>query len=428
MTPSPPPPALPEGAEKPPAGVHLMAVVRWLLVLAMALGALATWSAYLGREVAQGRAVAGHAHQKWTCPMHPQVVRDAPGSCPICGMTLVPVEAGAVGAGVAELPGLAPVTLSPERIQLAGMRTVKVERQQLAPVVRALGTVGVDERRLARVHVRVQGWITQVPATTWGQHVVRGEVLARIESPELVGAERELLALVRSHAADDFLQDARRRLELVGVSPQDAAEVVRTGQPQRDLAIRAPVTGHVVRQDAVEGLTFSAGAELFEIADLSEVWVQAAVPEGELSRVRVGQRARLELAAWPGRAFAGTVDFLAPSVDPQSRTLAVRLRLANPHLDLRPGMTGDVRIATQGASALVVPREAVVDTGEAQYAFVALEGGRFEPRRLRLGQRADDLIEVLEGVAEGEQVVTTANFLLDSESRLRSATSAQRRE
>jgi Cu(I)/Ag(I) efflux system membrane fusion protein len=223
----------------------------------------------------------------------------------------------------------------------------------------------------------------------------------------------------------NLAEDARRRLELLGLAEQEIAELAKTGQAMRDVPIRAPVSGTVIRRDAVEGSYVQPGASLFTVADLSTVWVIADVHEYELRRVRVGQPARLELTAYPGQTFTGKVQFLYPALDPQTRTMRVRLEFPNRKQALRPGMYGTVYLTLPSTAGLAVPVEAVVDTGETQYLFVARDGGRFEPRKVKLGARGDGEVEILDGVQEGETVVTTANFLIDSESRLRAAIEGQ---
>ncbi|HYG66906.1 MAG TPA: efflux RND transporter periplasmic adaptor subunit, partial [Anaeromyxobacteraceae bacterium] len=242
----------------------------------------------------------------------------------------------------------------------------------------------------------------------------------------LLTAQEEYLAALRwaregGGSADGLAAAARRRLELLGVSRADVDAIAKRGKAQPALEIRAPVTGNVVEKAAVEGLYVEPGTHLFTVADLSTVWVLADVYERDVSRIRVGQPARLRLAAFPRETFQGKVEFVYPTLDTQTRTLRVRLAFPNPEMKLRPGMFGDAFLALDAAEGLVVPREALVDTGDHQYVFVAQGEGRFVPRVVRIGGRGEDAVEILEGVTAGERVVTTANFLIDSESRLRAA-------
>lgn len=459
---------MPEGEEHAPPGVHAAAIVRWLLVGLMALAAVASVLYVTGVFERLGSSQRP-AETVYYCPMHPSVVQDQPGECPICGMNLVPREgeesasAGAQyacpmhpevtssdpddrcpkcgmkleptgHAGHSDVPGLAPLEIKSDRVQLMGMRTAKVERAQLASELRTVGMLTASEGGLANISTRFAGWIEELKVNETGQKVSRGQVLATVYSPELLTAQQELLNASRWAASAeepkgghglvaDLAGDARRRLELLGISPDEIEELERTRRPVRALRIRSPVDGYVTRRNAVQGLYVQPGTQLFEVADLSTIWVLAEIYEHEVRRIAVGQRADLTLASFPGELFPGRVSFLYPTVDPATRTLRARLEFNNPRLRLRPGMYGEVLIRLLADEGLVVPAEAVVDTGELQYVFLAREGGRFEPRKVKVGARSGDKVQLLEGVAEGEVVVTTANFLLDSESRLRAAIS-----
>jgi membrane fusion protein, copper/silver efflux system len=429
-----------EGEEPPPPGVRVMAVLRWLLVAAMAVAALGALNFYFGWS--GGEHAGGAAQTIYYCPMHPGVQQDHPGECPICNMTLVPRAAGepvkaaaAPADGGASVPGLVPIDITVERQQLMGMRSARVTRERLAPELRTIGTVAASEKGLAVIQTRFSGWIEQLMVTQTGQKVARNQVLATIYSPELLQAQQEYLTALKwsptgsapvppadsAHVGnlEGLASDARTRLELLGISAPELDEIARTGQPVRALKIRSPVSGYVIDKPVVQGMAVQPGAPLFQIADLSTIWVLAEVYEYELGRIKTGQPASLELAAYPGEKFEGKVTFVYPTLDASTRTMRIRVELANKDLRLKPGMYGNVYIATAAVETLVVPSEAVVDTGEAQYLFVAKEGGHFEPRRVKTGARAAGKTAIVEGVAEGEVVVTTANFLLDSESRLR---------
>jgi Cu(I)/Ag(I) efflux system membrane fusion protein len=381
-------------------------------------------------------AVPRSGHE-YTCSLHPAfVVDDARARCPECGMKVVPRSAdlGAPEAAGGGVPGLAPVELTAERIQLSGMKTAAAAREPLSETIRTVGFVTAPDKGVVSVNVRVTGWIESLGAADIGQLVERGTLLATLYSPDAVTAQQQFLAAARwsertsAPAAPPATplpyggaRDARERLVLLGFAPEDVDQLSASGVPTPTVNVRAPVRGYIARRAALQGLYVQPGTELFQIADLSKVWVIADVYESELRRVRVGQRAVLELPAWPGERFAGKVTFIYPAVAAGSRTLQARIEFANPGLKLRPGMYGDVTLALGASDALVVPAEAVVDTGELQYVFVSKGNGRFEPRRVRVGGAGEGRVAVLEGLAEGERVVTTANFLLDSESRLRAA-------
>jgi membrane fusion protein, copper/silver efflux system len=469
-----------EGEEKAPRGVRAMALVRWAIVALMAFAALGSILYYFDRLPA---AASKPSAARYYCPMHPSVVQDQPGDCPICGMSLVLAEgavprkatvtpAGHTHAGTPAdnapyacpmhpdqtssdpnarcaickmkleprkvapgteqtashseaqiVPGVTAVDLPAGRVQLIGMKTARVSRETLTPEIRTVGYVAVNERGQATISTRFSGWIEKLMVNQTGDRVRRGQILATLYSQQLLAAQQEFLDARRAAAGSNTgLDDAiRRRLELLGISGKELDEIARTGTVLRAIPLRSPVSGHVTVKNALPGLYVQPGTQLFEVADLSTVWVLADVYEYEAGRVHVGQRARFELAAYPGELFMGKVRFIYPSLDPSTRTLRLRLELPNPVLKLKPGMYGTATLDLATSEGLVVPKEAVIDTGEVQYAFVARPGGRFEPRRLKLGTRSEDKVQVLSGLADGETVVTTGNFLIDSESRLRSA-------
>jgi Cu(I)/Ag(I) efflux system membrane fusion protein len=471
-------PRLPQAPAGPPRGVRTMAIVRWVLVLLTALVAAGSILSYSGVHLVGSKsAPSGHLYY---CPMHPSVVQDHPGECPICGMTLVPKPeqkaripaASAAGkpAVPAEpapgVPGLAAVDLTPDRIQLIGMRTATVKREALGGELRTAGVVAANERGLAQVNTRFSGWIQKLFVSETGERVRRGQVLATIYSPDVLRAEQELLVARgwntsipmgtpggspippatdsagqspapstrwATHGDEGFTAsldaNARRRLELLGISAQEIDDVLRTGKAVEAIGIRSPVDGYVVAKNAVAGIAVQPGTVLFEVADLSQVWVTAEIYELDISRIHIGQKARLELSSFPGETHTGKVKFIYPVLDSGSRTLRLRLEFKN-RTDrngprLRPGMYGTVYLDLPSTTGLMVPAEAVVDTGETHYLFVAKAGGRFEPRMVRVGAHMKDRVEILSGVAEGETVVTTGNFLVDSESRLRAAIEGQ---
>jgi Cu(I)/Ag(I) efflux system membrane fusion protein len=433
-----------------------MAIVRWVLVGLTALVSAGSVLSYFGFP-SQGEPTQAGA-KLYYCPMHPQIVQDHPGECPICNMTLVPKPEGpvkpsgtmapAAAAGGHDahpapepVPGLVPVEIPLDRVQRIGVRTQKVTRQSLLGDLQTIGTVEADERGLARISPRFSGWIEELHVSETGQKVRRGQALASIFSQEVLQAQQELLTALGwsgspapgsalPHHGDTaplegLVADARRRLELLGISASEIDAIARSRKAQRAIAIRSPVEGYVIAKNAVQGMAVSPGMPLFEVADLSTVWVLAEVYESDLKRVRVGQPARFEPSALPGEVFGGKVKFVYPTLDPASRTLRIRLEFRNRSgaagLQLRPGMYGNVLLALPATTGLMVAAEALVDTGDVQYVFVAREGGRFEPRRVKAGARVGDRVEIAEGLTEGETVVTTANFLIDSESRLRAA-------
>jgi Cu(I)/Ag(I) efflux system membrane fusion protein len=442
-----------------PPGLRTAALVRWALVAAMALIAAASVAYKLGWLRHGSSSAAGDEQFLWQCAMHPAIVQDHPGECPICGMTLVrrtaaevkraPAGGPAPATPANGVPGLAPVDLTPERIQLIGMRTAPVQRAALGENLHAVGVVAANERGLAQVSVRFSGWVQQLLVAETGRHVKKGEVLATIYSPDVASAEQELLT-ARGWAArggadahgegapadpggnlGDLGAAARRRLELLGIAPSEIDAVVARGKTADSVAIRSPVDGFVTARNVVPGAAVQPGPPLFEVANLARIWVLADVFEQDAARLHLGQKGTLELAAYPGERFEGRVQFIYPTLAATTRTLRVRLELPNRSgpggVKLRPGMTGNLSLALPAASGLVVPAEALVDTGDHQYVFVATGGGHFEPRAVKAGARVGDRVQIASGVSEGETVVATGNFLVDSESRLRAAIAGQAR-
>ncbi len=475
---SPAPEAMPEGEEQAPPGTRTMAGVRWALVALMALAAVGAWVSHVV-DLRSAGAVAG---AQFLCPMHPQIVTDRKGECPICGMDLVPAgeakpapAAGAdgytcpmhpafvtadartrcpecgmtlvprpapPGGGHAAapaapagppVPGLVPVELSAERVQLIGMRSVAATREPLASALRSVGFVAANENGLVSVNTRYSGWVEQLAVAQTGQLVQKGDVLVSVYSPEMLNAQQVFLNAIKwserkpggsapsPAISNDLERDARLRLELLGVAAEDIEAIAKAGQPLRALNVRAPVRGYVARKSVLRGLYVQSGTELFQLADLSTVWVLVDVYESEIQRIKVGQQATFEVKAYPGKRFSGRVQFIYPALNTGSRTLQARVELRNPTLELRPGMFGDVTLDVGTAEAIIIPREALIDTGDHQYVFVERGGGRYEPRPVQAGWSGNGKVAILAGLAEGEQVVTTANFLLDSESRLRAA-------
>ncbi|MCC6808539.1 MAG: efflux RND transporter periplasmic adaptor subunit [Deltaproteobacteria bacterium] len=415
-----------EGEEAPPKGVRTMAIVRWLLVLLMAAIATVSIASYFGAFTSDAPSDSA---TRYICPMHPSVVSDRPAECSICGMALVlesSVEASSQTGS--DVPGLAPLTLEDHRVQLLGLKTEAVTFTELDNAIRTVGVLQANENGLATITTRFSGYIEKLYVSETGRAVKQGDALATIYSPELLAAQQDLINAAKwlreGQATTEQLalaKAARERLELLGVAAQELDAIARTGVALKAVPIRSPVSGVVLQRSVVQGAAVQAGAALFDIADLSTVWLVASVYEVDASRVRVGQKATLHLAAFGERDFRGRVQFIYPTLEADSRTLRVRLEFPNARSELRPNMYGDVAIGVDAVRGLVVPREAVVDTGEMTYVFVATGEGRFEPRRVKLGLKAKDRVQVKEGVKEGDAVVSSAGFLLDSESRIRAA-------
>ena len=350
----------------------------------------------------------------YTCPMHPSVRAAAPGQCPICGMDLVAVAHGEVGAGA--------IVVDDRRRQMIGLTTAPAARRPLVVEVRALGRVAVDETALTDVSLRSRGWVGEIRADFTGMTVRKGEILATVYSPELAVAEAEYLESVRTAERNPRLAaSARRRLALWGLDAAAIDALARGGQARQYVPIPSPVTGTVVEKRVVAGSGFEAGAALYRIADLSRVWIEAEVYESDLPLVAVGQEARVTLPYLPGTVFAGALTFVYPTVDTPARTGRIRLEVANPDGALKPAMYADVRLAVPLGEALTVPDEAVIRSGTRSIVFVDRGEGRLEPREVEIGRRGEAGREIREGLEAGELVVTSGTFLISSESKLKSA-------
>ena len=397
-------------------------LVLWVLLAG--LGGLLLPSCTRTGDPASDPAASADLH---TCPMHPDVLRDGPGSCPVCGMDLVPVRgdrAGHAHHDPSSNEDGAAVTVSPAIQQSIGVRTALVRRETLFKHLRTIGEVTVAEDEVTVVNLRLSGWVERLRVDRSGEPVRRGQILLDLYSPELVSAQEELLLARRSAGPDSPLAaSARRRLELYGIAPGDVAAVKAAGEARRTLPIRSPSGGWVLDKAVVEGARVEPGTDLFRIGDLQRVWVEADVYEFDAPWVEEGQPATMDLPFQQGQVLAGQVAHIYPTLSPRTRTLKVRLEFENPGTRLKPGMFATVRIQyRRKEDVLAVPSQAVLRTGERSLVFVARGAGRFAPREVRTGLVGDrHRVEILEGLTPGEQVVVSGQFLLDSESRLQEA-------
>ena len=326
------------------------------------------------------------------------------------------------------------VALDTRRQQLIGVRTVRVERSTMAPEIRAAGTVAYDETRQAEVNTKVDGWIRELYADYTGRPVRRGEPLFTLYSPDLVATQNEYLLALRGQSqapqgdttrfreySDRLVDAARERLLRLDMTASEIDAIRESGRAVEALTFTAPVSGVILEKMALRGMRVMAGQTLFKIADLSTVWVEAEVYETDLGQVRTGARASVTVQAYPDRSFNGRVTYIYPSVTAQTRTVRVRIALPNAEAILKPNMLATVTLQTPQSNALVVPNDAIVDTGTQQLVFVAEGDGRFTPRDVRIGRRTPGAVEVVSGVKEGDEVAASATFFLDSESQLRGA-------
>lgn len=368
----------------------------------------------------------------WYDPMHPAYKSDKPGIAPDCGMTLVPKYADERN-GMANMPS-GTVTLSAEKQQLIGVRIAKVERQTLTRTVRTTAQLTADETKIAHVHVKVTGYIDKVFVDYVGHLVKKGEPLFTIYSPDLVATQDEYLISKRgekylgdspykevSDGANSLLKASRDRLKLWDISDEQIRKLDETGEVSKTITFYSPITGFVTDRKAFPQGAVTPDTELYTVSDLSTIWANADIYEYEVPYVHVGQRATMQLSYYPGRTWTGTVTHIHPMVDPQSRTVKVRIEFPNPNFELKPEMFADVQLNINYGNQLVVPKEAVLDSGTEQVVFVAHGGGMFEPRRITVGPQMDGQVVVLAGLKAGENIVTSGNFLIDSESRMKNA-------
>ena len=356
-----------------------------------------------------------HADPTYVCPMHPQIVRGEPGSCPICGMDLVPVE-----TEPGEDEGHPAIKLSAGTVQNMGVRTATVERGVIWRYIETVGYVSYDEEQVAHVHPRTEGWVETLMIRSEGERVDKGKPLLEIYSPEVVAAQEELIAAGQTNRS--LLPAARERLRMLDVPPSVIRQVEKSGKVRRAVPIYAPISGVVAKLGLREGMYVNPQLELFSIADLSSIWVQVDVFEHQMSMIERGRPAEITVAALPGQAFEGEVDYIYPELDPVTRTLRVRLRFPNPDGQLKPNMLADVVIfGGPRRGVLTIPREAVILSGRGARVVKALGEGRYQPVEIRTGIGNSEQMEILAGLEQGEQVVVSGQFLIDSESNLRAS-------
>lgn len=445
-----------------------------ILLVGVAIGFAASLYTPQHKPATEGAVVeSAEEATQYTCGMHPFVIQDEPGSCPICGMDLTPLKPtgdSATASGgerkikywvapmdptyVREEPGKSPmgmdlvpvyedevpegsvITVDPVTMQNMGVRTATVDRKELHRTIKTVGLVGYDETKQYSVNSKIGGWVERLYVSITGQKVEKGDPLLAIYSPELVTAQEEYLLALNNldsarggsipslvESAERLAAAAKRRLSLWDISQADIRKLERERIVNKTLKLYSPYSGVVTMKMALEGQYVKKGMELFQIADLSSVWVYADIYESEIIWVEEGQEANIILPYAGKREIDATVSYIYPYLDPKTRTVKARLNLANTDLDLKPDMFVNVRIHTKPiADALVVPSEAILYNGEKNTVFIALNGGKFEPRRIKIGLKDDEgFTEVTQGLLEGDRVVVSAQFMLDSESKLQEA-------
>jgi Cu(I)/Ag(I) efflux system membrane fusion protein len=324
-------------------------------------------------------------------------------------------------------PNVTAVSITAEQQRAVALATSVVTVETLGGSLRVPGIVEAPESGRAQARVRAAGFVERVDVRQTGVRVAQGQTLAWIYSPEIYRAQEELLAATRwtaTQSSADLIRAARRSLELFGLTPSDIDTIVQTGQPLRATPIRSPRAGFVTRFNALLGSRADLDTILYEIADLSTVWVIASVHERDLNHITVGMTARFSVSGQTETKHEAHVDLIEPQVDEATRTARVRLSLHNRDFALRPGQYGDVQLEGPGVAGIFVPRDAVIDTGAHQYVYVAVGADRFEPRSVRRGATVESRVQVIEGLTAGDRIVTRGSFMLDSESRLQASLAA----
>jgi len=380
-------------------------------------------------------ASSGHVHDgaahaddidHYTCSMHPSVKQQSPGTCPICGMNLIPVTKSQQEQGV--------VLIDEKRRQLIGVSIGTVIEAPMRRNFRAVGQVTYDESALTDVTLKVGGFITKLLVSQTGQHVNQGQPLLTLYSPDLYSAQQDFLLANQSAAnatpgangaaatrLEMLGKASRQRLRLLGMSDAQIDAVAKVGVPSESISIPSPASGFVIQKEVVEGASVEAGMRLFRLAALNRVWVEAEVYEADLAHVRVGQKASVTLDYLPGRTYDAKVSYIYPYLNPEARTGRVRVELSNKELELRPGMYASVNLSSDVAPRTQVPAAAVVYTGPRRLVFLDLGDGRFRPQEVRVGSEADGMYEVISGLSAGDRVATSGVFLIAAEARISTA-------
>lgn len=399
-----------------------MNAIYWLargLVMALILIAGITFMTGCSKRGEQSKASTSVTHPKYHCPMHPEIISDKPGECPICGMDLVPVEAASGQAATpSAIPGLASVTITPELRQRMGLTVGVVETRDMMKVIRTPARLIADETRQFRVTTKVDGYVETLAVSFTGQAVRKGDPLLSIYSPQLVSAQQEFILAVQS-GIKMAVDAARQRLQFWDISDAQITALEKTGKIEKSLSLYAPASGVVTEKTVLAGQKISPGESLMVVTDLSRIWAEADLAESDLPFVRIGMPIELTLPYWSGKSVWGVVSFLSPTLAPATHTAKVRMDIANADLAFKLEMYADASLAFPLGKQVVVPESAVMRTGERSYVFRDAGDGKLIPIEIQVGVRNDGLYQVLSGVAVGDRVVTSANFLVDSESSIR---------
>jgi len=420
-----------------------------LIVLMLGLvyaGATHRWFGQGKGKIAAAQSAGGERKPLyWYDAMDPQHHYNHPGKAPD-GMDLVPQypEKTATSVGqvnnspspdMANMP-MGAVTITPEKQVLAGVRTAVVERKSMIRDIHTTAQIVADETRIAHIHVKVAGYIDKVYVDFVGQLVKKGQPLFTLYSPDLVSTQEEYLIAKRGNAtlanapfqeisqgSQSLLQSSKQRLKLWDISDDQIKELDKTGKVKKDLTFYSPITGFVTDRKVFPQTSVTPDTELYTVSDLSTVWADADIFEYEVPFVHLGQKVSFSLSYYPGKTYMGKISYIYPTVDPQARTVKVRVKLPNPGFVLKPQMFANAELRVDYGTKIIVPEEAVLNSGTEQHVFVVHEGGVFEPRKVTIGPVVDGNVVILSGLKAGETIVVSGNFLIDSESGLKNAMS-----
>jgi Cu(I)/Ag(I) efflux system membrane fusion protein len=408
-----------------------------LLLIVLSGGGWYAWQHKGHDHAAEGKAAQGK--QLYTCSMHPFIIKDKPGTCPICGMELIKKIDSAPADGAAQTPEqkqqadmLGHVSLSPTQLVMANVATIEAKSGSLNKEINAVGIVQFDQSRQAKVTAWIAGRIDKLNVDTVGAYVSKDKPVAEIYSPDLLATQQEYLLAVKSRAqlknspipsisqnGDGLVASAKQRLMLYGVKESQIAELEKAGKPTIRLPIYTPLSGTVIEKMVQQGQYVNAGEVLFNIADLSRVWVEIDVFENEVPYVRVGQQVEIRSATEHGESFKGRISFVYPFHDPKTHTVKARVEMPNPGHRLKPDMFVNAIIRVPLVKGIIVPVTAVIDTGKRQVVWVETTPGMFEPRDVQVGERIEEKVQILSGLKAGDKVAVSGGYLIDSESQLK---------
>ncbi len=406
-----------------------------LIMFIMIISAFVVFGCSSGAKVPK----EGEVKTMYQCPMHPQVIQDKPGKCPICGMELVPrkmmyKEGKWIPAEEGheqhnehrgmDMNNLAEVEISPQKQLLIGVKTDFVKKKRLEKIIRTYGKVEYSENKVYVINAKFGGWIKKLYVDYEGKFVNKGDKLFDIYSPELYQAQVELLFAYERNDSN-LLENAKKKLMLLNITEMQIEDIIKNKRANETLTFYSPYSGFIIEKKVFEGMKIEPGMDIYKIADLSEVWIIPEVYESDLPFIKKGMRAEIEIPFIPGEKFEGYVDYVYPQINSQTRTAKLRIVLKNPNFKLKPAMYANVNIkALSNEEKIVIPTDAILFSGTSNYVFVKKGRGIFEPRKIQIGPSVDDGYVVLNGLKEGEEVVISGNFLIDAESKIKSALQA----